>query len=155
MSELTLFLVRVAYLAILWIFVLGAISVIRSDMFGARVPETARGGAPAPQRKGNGKPRKPRRGAPTHLLVVEGAEAGARAELADAPLLIGRGNRRGIGTGMLAGSALAFNTHTLTRLAHIQGIHIYGLPLALLAIDRLISPRDVDDLGAHTLHPTP
>ena len=39
--------------------------------------------------------------------------------------------------GLLAGSAFAFNTHTLTRLAHIQGIHIYGLPLALLAADRL------------------
>src|SRR5207249_966168 len=35
--------------------------------------------------------------------------------------------------GLLAGSMFAFNTHTLTRLAHIQGIHIYGLPLALLA----------------------
>ena len=41
MSELTLFLIRLAYLAILWIFVLSAISVIRSDMFGARVPEAA------------------------------------------------------------------------------------------------------------------
>ena len=38
MSELTLFLIRLAYLAILWIFVLSAISVVRSDMFGARVP---------------------------------------------------------------------------------------------------------------------
>lgn len=93
MSELTLFLIRVAFLAILWIFVLSAISVIRSDMFGARVPETARGGAPAPAgRKGNGKPKKPRRGAPTHLLVVEGDNPGTRAELADAPLLIGRGS---------------------------------------------------------------
>ncbi|WP_224277760.1 FHA domain-containing protein FhaB/FipA [Nocardioides lacusdianchii] len=91
MSELTLFLIRVAFLAILWIFVLSAISVIRSDMFGARVPETARGGAPA-GRKGNGKPKKPRRGAPTHLLVVEGDNPGTRAELADAPLLIGRGS---------------------------------------------------------------
>jgi len=42
-SELTLFLIRIAFLAILWIFVLSAISVIRSDMFGARVPEAARG----------------------------------------------------------------------------------------------------------------
>ncbi|HET7694857.1 MAG TPA: hypothetical protein VFK57_04055 [Vicinamibacterales bacterium] len=41
--------------------------------------------------------------------------------------------------GLLAGSAFAFNTHTLTRLAHIQGIHIYGLPLALLAMDRAIA----------------
>ena len=40
--------------------------------------------------------------------------------------------------GLVAGSLFAFNTHTLTRLAHVQGIHIYGLPLALLALDRLI-----------------
>ncbi|MGF9753602.1 FHA domain-containing protein [Microvirga sp. 0TCS3.31] len=94
MSELTLFLIRMAFLAILWIFVLSAISVIRSDMFGARVPETARNGAPAPARKGKSAKaaRKPRRGAPTHLLVVEGENPGTRAELADAPLLIGRGS---------------------------------------------------------------
>jgi hypothetical protein len=93
MSELTLFLIRVAFLAILWIFVLSAISVIRSDMFGARVPEAARGAAPAPERRGKATKanRKPRRGSPTHLLVVEGENAGIRAELADAPLLIGRG----------------------------------------------------------------
>ena len=40
--------------------------------------------------------------------------------------------------GLVAGSAFAFNTHTLTRLAHVQGIHIYALPLALLAGDRLL-----------------
>lgn len=39
---------------------------------------------------------------------------------------------------LLAGSLFAFNTHTLTRLAHMQGIHAWGLPLALLAADRLI-----------------
>ena len=43
--------------------------------------------------------------------------------------------------GLLAGSAFAFNTHTLTRLPHIQGIHIYALPLALLAFERLIHRR--------------
>jgi len=93
MSELTLFLIRVAFLAILWIFVLSAISVIRSDMFGARVPEAVRGAAPVPAgRKSKGKPAKARRGSPTHLLVVEGDNPGARAELSDAPLLIGRGS---------------------------------------------------------------
>ena len=91
MSELTLFLIRAAFLAILWIFVLSAISVIRSDMFGARVPETARGATPAPARRTKGK-NKPRRGAPTHLVVVDGENPGTRAELADAPLLIGRGS---------------------------------------------------------------
>ena len=89
MSELTLFLIRFSYLAILWIFVLSAISVIRSDMFGARVPEGARIEKIKP-----GKPAKPpakRRGSPTHVLVVEGANAGERAELDQAPVLIGRG----------------------------------------------------------------
>ncbi len=93
MSELTLFLIRVAYLAILWIFVLSAISVVRSDMFGARLPEGARGGdrggKPAKQKPAK-QPAK-RRGSPTHVLVVEGANAGERAELDQAPVLIGRG----------------------------------------------------------------
>lgn len=40
--------------------------------------------------------------------------------------------------GLLTGSMVAFNTHTLTRTAHIQGVHLYGLPLALLATDRVI-----------------
>lgn len=40
--------------------------------------------------------------------------------------------------GMLAGAMFAFNTHTLTRLGHIQGIHAWGLPLALLATDRIL-----------------
>jgi pSer/pThr/pTyr-binding forkhead associated (FHA) protein len=92
MSELTLFLIRFAYLAILWIFVLSAISVIRSDMFGARVPETARGAVAPSRGKAKAKPPSRRRGSPTHLVVVEGDNAGARAELDDAPLLIGRGS---------------------------------------------------------------
>ena len=72
MSELTLLLIRIAYLAVLWIFVLSAISVIRSDMFGARVPETAR--TPEPRGR-ESKPKKPdkRRGAPeegAHVIPV-------------------------------------------------------------------------------------
>lgn len=89
MSELTLFLIRFAYLAILWIFVLSAISVIRTDMFGARVTAPqARQSARAPK-----PPKAPsrRRGSPTHVAVVEGSNAGERADLAQAPILIGRG----------------------------------------------------------------
>jgi pSer/pThr/pTyr-binding forkhead associated (FHA) protein len=93
MSELTLFLIRVAYLAILWIFVLSAISVIRSDMFGARVPEAARGADPGRSRKQRpAKPPSRRRGSPSHVLVTEGANTGERAELEQAPVLIGRGS---------------------------------------------------------------
>ena len=90
MSELTLFLIRLAYLAILWIFVLSALSVIRSDMFGARMPEGARQAA-AKRAQRPPKPAKARRGAPTHVLVVDGDNQGERAELAEAPILIGRG----------------------------------------------------------------
>ena len=91
MSELTLFLIRFAYLAILWIFVLSAISVIRTDMFGARMP-TGGAAPPRPERRQKA-PKAPakRRGSPTHVAVVEGANAGDRADLAHAPILIGRG----------------------------------------------------------------
>jgi hypothetical protein len=43
--------------------------------------------------------------------------------------------------GLLTGSMIAFNTHTLTRTAHVQGVHLYGLPLALLATDQIIRLR--------------
>ena len=92
MSELTLFLIRVAYLAILWIFVLSAISVIRSDMFGARVPEAARGAEARKEKRGAQKPPPKRRGSPTHVIVTEGSNVGERAELDQAPILIGRGS---------------------------------------------------------------
>jgi pSer/pThr/pTyr-binding forkhead associated (FHA) protein len=95
-SELTLFLIRIAYLAILWIFVLSAISVIRSDMFGARVPEAARGAEASKERKSGRKGPPKRRGSPTHVLVTEGGNAGQRAELDSAPILIGRGSDAGI-----------------------------------------------------------
>ena len=92
MSELTLFLIRIAYLAILWIFVLAALSVIRSDMFGARVPAPS-GPAPKERREKKAKTKAPRRrGAPTHVLVVSGRNPGERAELDQAPIIIGRGN---------------------------------------------------------------
>lgn len=90
MSELTLFLVRIAYLAILWIFVLSAISVIRSDMFGARVPSPAN--APQPNTRRQKAPPKQKRGTPTHVAVVQGPNSGITADLAAAPVLIGRGN---------------------------------------------------------------
>lgn len=49
--------------------------------------------------------------------------------------------------GLLAGSVFAFNTHTLTRLAHVQAVHIYGLPLALLALERLSRRGLARDVG--------
>jgi len=97
MSELTLVLIRFAYLAILWIFVLSAISVIRSDMFGARVdnaPRSERRADKQAKKKARNRPspaRRPR-GAPTHVAITEGANAGEKISLDNAPLLIGRGS---------------------------------------------------------------
>ena len=94
MSELTLLLIRFAYLAILWIFVLSAISVVRSDMFGARVesPPRAERRAQRQAAKSRPKPAKRPRGAPTHVAIIEGANAGEQISLDEAPLLIGRGS---------------------------------------------------------------
>ena len=93
MSELTLVLIRFAYLAILWIFVLSCISVIRSDMFGARVAREASGrGQSRQERRARNKPAKPRKGVPTQVVIVEGGNKGEAVSLDDAPLLIGRGN---------------------------------------------------------------
>ncbi|TIC89097.1 FHA domain-containing protein [Nocardioides sp. GY 10113] len=91
MPELTLFLVRIAYLAILWIFVLSAVSVIRSDMFGARMPSPA-AAAPQPRAAKQKAATPKKRGTPTHVAVVQGPNSGITADLADAPILIGRGN---------------------------------------------------------------
>jgi pSer/pThr/pTyr-binding forkhead associated (FHA) protein len=87
-------LIRFAYLAILWIFVLSALSVVRSDMFGARVDSGSRADRRADKqarKSGRSKPDKRPRGAPTHVAIVEGANAGETIPLDGAPLLVGRG----------------------------------------------------------------
>ena len=46
---------------------------------------------------------------------------------------------------LLAGSLLAFNSHTMTRLPHLQAIFVFGLPLSLWAFDQLLTS------GAHVM----
>jgi hypothetical protein len=44
--------------------------------------------------------------------------------------------------GVLAGMLLAFNSHSLSRIAHLQAVHVEFLPLAIMALDRLLTrPR--------------
>jgi hypothetical protein len=53
---------------------------------------------------------------------------------------------------LLAGSLAAFNTDTLTRMAHIQAMHLEFLPLALLALDDTLrsgTRRDALRLGLY------
>ncbi len=87
MSELTLTLIKLAFLAVLWLFVLSAVSVIRSDIFGTRATAPAR---PA-KAKPAAKTRKPSRGIPTKLQIIDGPNAGQSVPLGDTPILLGRG----------------------------------------------------------------
>lgn len=92
MTELTLTLLRLAFLAVLWLFVIAIVGVIRSDMSGSRAAAAA-----APKAKGG--PRKPpkpparsRRGEPRKLVVTKGPLAGTTLNLNDQPIAIGRAN---------------------------------------------------------------
>jgi pSer/pThr/pTyr-binding forkhead associated (FHA) protein len=96
LSEFTLTLIKFGFLALLWIFVLSAVSVIRSDLFGARVdtPQAANQAAAkrAKQPKQpKPKPQRKRRGAPTKLVITEGSNAGESLPLSGETITLGRG----------------------------------------------------------------
>ncbi len=101
MPELVFLLLRLGFLALLWLFVYAAVRVIRLDVFGPRVPKASR----RPQRVGAAQaaaaslPRpaaKPARAAkpgtagPTKLVVTEGSRAGTTIDLGTATITIGR-----------------------------------------------------------------
>jgi hypothetical protein len=96
LSGLTLTVIKFGFLAVLWVFVLTAVSVMRSDLFGTRV--SSRGSAAAPPARGAARPAKqpkparPRRGTPSVLVVTAGSLAGTSIRLGDAPVVIGRSN---------------------------------------------------------------
>ncbi len=92
MSELTLTLIRLGFLAVLWLFVISAVSVMRSDMFGSRV-DPSKGAKDAAAAKPAKQPRqrRPSRAVPTTLTVTDGPNAGQVVPLTDGPLLLGRG----------------------------------------------------------------
>jgi hypothetical protein len=95
LSGLTLTVIKFGFLAVLWVFVLTAVSVMRSDLFGTRVGSRT-AAAPAPARSGRPakppKPAKPKRGTPSALVVTAGSLAGTSIRLGDAPVVIGRSN---------------------------------------------------------------
>ena len=93
MSEIALTVIKVLFLALLWLFILSAVSVIRSDLFGKTVatpeqPSPRELEAPPPP------PRKTRRsrGSPRIVMITQGSQAGISAELAGGLVLIGRGS---------------------------------------------------------------
>ena len=91
MSELTLTLIKLAFLAVLWLFVLSAVSVIRSDIFGTKAPVQARPAKTKAKTRPTSRSRKAPRGVPTKLQVVSGPNAGQSVPLGDKPILLGRG----------------------------------------------------------------
>ncbi len=97
MSALTLLVIHLGILALLWIFVLVAVSVMRSDLFGVRVPREAVARAPRQAREPRAakpprlpKQGRPGRGTPTTLMVVEGNLAGTKLGLGGPPITAGR-----------------------------------------------------------------
>jgi pSer/pThr/pTyr-binding forkhead associated (FHA) protein len=91
MNALTLTLIRLAFLAVLWLFVIAAVGVVRTDLFGnasrrrqQRKQRPQRMAAPPP-------PRRPRaRGTPQQMVVTAGPLAGTTLGLTDAQITIGR-----------------------------------------------------------------
>jgi hypothetical protein len=90
-SALALQLMRFGFLALLWLFVLAVMRVIRSDLRTSGQPRIAV--PPPPRRRGKGAAAgRPAPGAPTQLVVTEGGLTGTRIGLTGAPVLIGRAN---------------------------------------------------------------
>jgi pSer/pThr/pTyr-binding forkhead associated (FHA) protein len=93
MNALTLTLIRVAFLAVLWLFVIAAIGVVRTDLFGTAAAKVRRPRSQAPPRpSAPSRPAKPGRGTPRFLVVTEGALTGVSIDLTDQQITLGRAN---------------------------------------------------------------
>ena len=95
MNTLTLTLIRVAFLAVLWLFVIAAIGVVRTDLFGTAVAKVRRPRNQAPPRPAapqRPRPQRPGRGAPRFLVVTEGGLSGVSIDLTDQQITLGRAN---------------------------------------------------------------
>ncbi|MFC9926806.1 FHA domain-containing protein [Streptomyces sp. NPDC127190] len=108
MSELTLTVMRLGFLAVLWLFVIVAVQVIRSDLFGTRVtqrgsrreagrqqqtgrqPAARQQAAPPQQRGQQSGGRRGGRNAPTKLVVTEGTLTGTTVALQGQTVTLGR-----------------------------------------------------------------
>ncbi|MER7361757.1 FHA domain-containing protein FhaB/FipA [Nonomuraea wenchangensis] len=90
MSELTLLLIRLAFLAVLWFFVIAAVGVIRTDLFGSRTAPAGPRKASRPA-KAPAKP-KSKKGEPRKLIVTGGPLQGTTIDLTETPITIGRAN---------------------------------------------------------------
>lgn len=102
MSELTLLLLRIAFLAVLWGFVFAVVYALRSDLFGQKVrrmPQPAAAAASsaapvaAPRPAVTTSEPTPRA---TRLVITSGAKEGLEIDLPEEQLTIGRSNESGL-----------------------------------------------------------
>ncbi len=98
MNALTLTLIRIAFLAVLWLFVIAAVGVVRTDLFGPSLSarrqrrqqrmmqrQRVRPSAPAPRPARS-------RGTPQQLVVTAGPLMGTQLPLTEDQITIGRAN---------------------------------------------------------------
>ena len=91
MPELVLQITRAGFLALLWLFVLAALRVVRSDLYAASGLRAAAPGGRRPPRGGTSKPaRGGGRSGPRARIVTAGALAGTRIALDGRPIMLGR-----------------------------------------------------------------
>lgn len=106
MSELTLLLLRIAFLAVLWGFVFAIVYALRSDLFGhkvRRMPAPAAAQQPAPAAAPPRSAPAPRPAAApetpvfaTRLVITSGSKEGLEIDLPDEQLTIGRSSDSGL-----------------------------------------------------------
>ncbi|MGI9006717.1 MAG: FHA domain-containing protein FhaB/FipA [Streptosporangiaceae bacterium] len=104
MNQLTLDLIKLAFLAVLWLFVIAAVGVVRTDLFDqpasprrqrrAARQQSRHNQAPGPARP-SGQERPPKqskhgRGTPNTLVVTGGSLAGTTIPLGEQQITIGR-----------------------------------------------------------------
>ena len=95
MNELSLTIIRVAFLAVLWLFVIAAIGVVRTDLLGGPSTTARRGKArqaQAPRQPRPARPPRAGRGSPRILVVTAGALKGTSLDLAQQQITLGRAN---------------------------------------------------------------
>ena len=93
MNALDLTLVRIGFLAVLWLFVIAAVGVVRTDLFGPtsrRRRRTSAVNSPPLARPPRSKPVRMSRASPQQLLVTAGSLAGTSLGLSDQQITIGR-----------------------------------------------------------------
>lgn len=99
MGDLTLFILRLVFLAVLWAFVFIVVFALRSDLFGQRVrrlPATASAPFPTEQPRAAAVAPRPDSAVASRLVITGGAKEGLQIDLPAEFLTIGRSSDSGL-----------------------------------------------------------